>query len=61
VTTLLCTTRKFFNILVSVVFVGNPLLPQQWAAVALVFGGLIASSFAKGGGHGHGGKGAKAQ
>jgi hypothetical protein len=73
VNTLICTTRKFFNILVSVLLVGNPLLPAQWVAVGLVFGGLIASSVAKTGGHGgqkHGGgevkggkgkKGAKAQ
>ncbi|KAI8475376.1 MAG: UAA transporter [Monoraphidium minutum] len=60
VNTLICTTRKFFNILASVLLLGNPLLPAQWGAVALVFGGLIASSLAKAGGHGHGGKGGKA-
>lgn len=47
--TLICTTRKFFTILFSVVLVGNPLLPAQWGAVALVFGGLIASTLAAGG------------
>ena len=47
--TLVCTTRKFFNILLSVLLNGNPLLPQQWAAVALVFAGLLVSSLAKGG------------
>ncbi len=26
---------------------GNPQLPQQWAAVAMVFGGLLASSVVK--------------
>ena len=50
--TLVCTTRKFFNILLSVLLNGNPLLPQQWAAVALVFAGLLVSSVAKGRKHG---------
>ncbi len=45
--TLICTTRKFFNILLSVVWNGNPLLPQQWLAVGLVFTGLLASSVYK--------------
>jgi UDP-galactose transporter B1 len=54
VNTLICTTRKFFNILGSVVLNANPLLPQQWWAVGLVFTGLITSSVAKGGKH-HGG------
>ncbi|GBF92343.1 UDP-galactose UDP-glucose transporter [Raphidocelis subcapitata] len=53
--TLICTTRKFFTILASVLLVGNPLLPAQWAAVGLVFGGLIASAVAKGRGGGGGG------
>lgn len=55
VNTLICTTRKFFNILGSVLLNGNPLLPAQWGAVALVFGGLITSTLAKskrGAGHG---------
>jgi UDP-galactose transporter B1 len=52
VNTLICTTRKFFNILGSVVLNANPLLPMQWVAVGLVFTGLITSSVVKGGGHG---------
>ena len=47
VNTLICTTRKFFNILLSVVWNGNPLLPQQWLAVVLVFTGLLVSSVTK--------------
>lgn len=47
VNTLICTTRKFFNILLSVLWNGNPLLPQQWLAVTLVFIGLLVSSIAK--------------
>lgn len=47
VNTLICTTRKFFNILGSVVLNANPLLPQQWWAVGLVFTGLLTSSIAK--------------
>ena len=47
INTLICTTRKFFNILLSVVWNGNPLLPQQWLAVSLVFLGLLVSSVAK--------------
>ncbi|KAL4442923.1 hypothetical protein ABPG77_008414 [Micractinium sp. CCAP 211/92] len=31
VNTLITTTRKFFNILLSVLWNANPLLPQQWA------------------------------
>lgn len=50
--TLVCTTRKFFNILISVVFNANPLLPTQWGAVAMVFAGLITSSLTKRGAHG---------
>lgn len=49
VNTLICTTRKFFNILLSVLWNGNPLLPQQWLAVLLVFAGLLTSSIAKSG------------
>jgi UDP-galactose transporter B1 len=51
VNTLICTTRKFFNILGSVLLNGNPLLPMQWLAVALVFTGLITSSVTKSGKH----------
>ena len=89
VNTLVTTTRKFFNILLSggwagmatrggasgrhgraggrsrgatlplphaprpsraccaVLWNANPLLPQQWAAVALVFSGLLVSSWTK--------------
>ena len=47
VNTLVTTTRKFFNILLSVIWSGNPLLPQQWAAVFMVFGGLLTSSIHK--------------
>lgn len=32
---------------------GNPLLPQQWVAVAMVFGGLLASSVVKSRRHRH--------
>ncbi len=31
----------------AVMWNANPLLPQQWAAVALVFGGLLVSSWTK--------------
>lgn len=47
INTLITTTRKFFNILLSVLWSGNPLLGQQWVAVAMVFGGLLASSVYK--------------
>lgn len=53
VNTLVCTTRKFFNILLSVVWNSNPLLPTQWAAVFMVFVGLIASTLTKGTKHKH--------
>ena len=45
--TLITTTRKFFNILLSVLWLGNPLLAQQWAAVTMVFTGLFVSSVLK--------------
>lgn len=35
------TTRKFFTILLSVVLFNNRLAPMQWAAVAMVFAGLV--------------------
>jgi UDP-galactose transporter B1 len=54
VNTLITTTRKFFNILLSVVWNGNPLLPQQWVAVFLVFAGLLVSSVTKGRKHSKG-------
>ena len=47
VNTTICTTRKFFNILLSVVWNGNPLLPQQWIAVGLVFLSLAANTVYK--------------
>ena len=47
VNTMVCTTRKFFNILLSVLWNGNPLLPQQWMAVSLVFVGLAANTLQK--------------
>eukprot|EP00798_Chlamydomonas_sp_ICE-L_P001119 gene1119-3952_t len=46
--TLVCTTRKFFNILISVVVNMNPLLPGQWVAVGMVFTGLLSSTVMKG-------------
>jgi solute carrier family 35 (UDP-galactose transporter), member B1 len=47
VTTIVTTTRKFFNILLSVLWLGTPLLAQQWAAVAMVFSGLLCSTIVK--------------
>lgn len=47
VNTLICTTRKFFNILLSVLWHRNPLLPQQWFAVLLVFAGLLMNTVMK--------------
>jgi UDP-galactose transporter B1 len=38
--TTITTTRKFESILVSSLWNGNPLSPQQWAGVAMVFCGL---------------------
>lgn len=46
--TMITTTRKFFNILLSVLWNGNALVPQQWAAVFMVFSGLLTSSYLKG-------------
>lgn len=51
--TIITTTRKFFNILLSVVWSGNPLLPRQWVAVSLVFIGLAVSSIVKSRRHRH--------
>lgn len=45
--TLVTTTRKFFSILASVVWSGHGLVKEQWVAVALVFGGLLSSSWYK--------------
>lgn len=47
VTTIVTTTRKFFNILLSVLWLGTPLSGQQWAAVAMVFSGLLCSTIVK--------------
>lgn len=52
--TLLTTTRKFFNILLSVAWLGSPLARDQWVGVGLVFGGLTASAVAKAKAHGGG-------
>ena len=43
------TTRKFFNILLSVAVAGTPLSLPQWLAVGLVFSGLAASAGIKAG------------
>lgn len=47
INTIITTTRKFFNILLSVLWNGNPLLGQQWLAVLMVFAGIIMSSVYK--------------
>ena len=45
VTSIVCTTRKFFSILASVLFVSRQLLtPAQFGAVGLVFAGLLCKS-----------------
>ncbi|KAG5668861.1 hypothetical protein PVAND_016782 [Polypedilum vanderplanki] len=44
-TSIATTTRKFFNVLVSVIFFGNTLITRQWIAVVIVFGALFADSF----------------
>ena len=45
VTSIVCTTRKFFSILFSVLFVSRQMLsPPQIGAVALVFAGLLYKS-----------------
>lgn len=38
------TTRKFFTVLISVIFMGNPLSPRQMIATAIVFGALFADA-----------------
>lgn len=45
--TMVTTTRKFFSILVSVLWSGNGLGMEQWMAVGLVFSGLLSSSWYK--------------
>lgn len=39
------TVRKFFSILFSIVFFGNPSTPLQWLGTTLVFAGLFADAF----------------
>lgn len=39
--TTITTTRKFFNILLSVIWNGTVLLPSQWLGASLVLGGLL--------------------
>lgn len=38
------TSRKFFTILLSIVWFGHPVTPQQWAGVSMVFTGLALDS-----------------
>lgn len=45
VCTMVTTTRKFFTILLSVVWFGHELTPMQWVAVAVVFVGLAIDAF----------------
>lgn len=47
--TTITTTRKFFNILLSVAVAGTALSVPQWLAVALVFSGLAVSAGVKAG------------
>jgi UDP-galactose transporter B1 len=47
VTSIVCTTRKFFSILLSVLVSGTALTVPQWLAVALVFAGLLYKSLVK--------------
>lgn len=39
------TTRKFFTVLFSILFFGNPIISRQWIGAVLVFAGLFADSF----------------
>jgi len=39
------TTRKFFTVLISVIFIGNPISGQQTIATVIVFGALFADAF----------------
>jgi solute carrier family 35 (UDP-galactose transporter), member B1 len=41
---IVCTTRKFFSILLSVMLAGAALMGSQWLAVGLVFAGLLCKS-----------------
>ncbi|XP_070505859.1 solute carrier family 35 member B1 homolog [Chironomus tepperi] len=38
------TTRKFFNVLISVFLFGNSLIPRQWIATGIVFTALLADA-----------------
>lgn len=44
ITSIICTTRKFFSILISVMLAGTVLSAAQWGAVMLVFSGLLYKS-----------------
>jgi UDP-galactose transporter B1 len=44
VCSIICTTRKFFSILLSVMLAGAALMGLQWVAVGLVFAGLLSKS-----------------
>mmetsp|Transcript_33759 Transcript_33759/g.132688 ORF Transcript_33759/g.132688 Transcript_33759/m.132688 type:complete len:88 (+) Transcript_33759:1696-1959(+) len=39
--TAVTTTRKFFTVLVSIVYYNHSLSLQQWLAVLMVFGGIL--------------------
>lgn len=39
------TVRKFFSVLFSIIFFGNPSTPLQWLGAILVFAGLFADAF----------------
>mmetsp|Transcript_28130 Transcript_28130/g.91909 ORF Transcript_28130/g.91909 Transcript_28130/m.91909 type:complete len:330 (+) Transcript_28130:118-1107(+) len=45
--TTITTTRKFFNILLSVVINGTVLKPEQWFGVGMVFGGVSLATWEK--------------
>jgi UDP-galactose transporter B1 len=45
--TTITTVRKFFSILVSSLFSGNPLSDRQWVSVFMVFGGLAYQIYLK--------------
>lgn len=38
------TTRKLFTVIISVMFMGNPLIARQWIATVIVFGALFADA-----------------
>lgn len=45
--TTITTTRKFMSILISSVWNGNTLSPEQWSGVGMVFSGLAYQIFLK--------------